>query len=123
CRPARKSCRKRAAYVTRYSCAKFVKYVIRASGWLPLLVANVSAPTPNDAVQQQRHVWGTRQSRWSSGGFAVNPGSAWHVGAPNCLPQFIHINLPSPAEVASCGVQPNAINAAGSATSDPDMRR
>src|SRR5262249_52695029 len=26
CRPARKSCRKRAAYVMRYSCAKFVKY-------------------------------------------------------------------------------------------------
>src|SRR5262249_57027212 len=69
CRPARKSGRKRAAYVMRYSCAKFVKYGSRVG------LAH--------AVQQQRHVWGTRQSRWSSGGFAVNPGSAWHVGAPN----------------------------------------
>jgi hypothetical protein len=68
----------------RYSCAKFVKYDSRVGLAAALLVAEVSALTPNDAVQEQRHVWGTTQSRWSSGGFAANPGSAecsWQVGA------------------------------------------
>lgn len=49
-----------------------------------ILVVGVSAPTPNDAVQQQRHVLGDKAKPLASGGFAVNPRSAafgWQVRA------------------------------------------